>query len=179
LNVRFFNAASIPPRETVKIGLDVGDADAAVRSLERDFKGRVVDTRHSQTAGQRESVLTIEIPHQELSAALDGIKGLGSVRDQSAAKNAGVPDNALALARIEVRLGHESLMGQDSGPMANMRRGLSISLQAASWALMLIIIGVCFILPLVLLFWMLAKIHRKLRPKAEPAEPAAPAVPAA
>lgn len=175
LTVRFFNAASIPPRETVKIGLDVGDADVAVKAIEADFKGRVVDTRHSQTAGQRESVLTIEIPHQELIGALDRIKGLGSVREQSTAKNAGVPDNALALARIEVRLGHEMLMGQDSGPLANMRRGLSISLQAASWALMLMMIGVCFVLPLLLLFWMLAKIHRMLRPKAEPAAPAVPA----
>jgi hypothetical protein len=165
LNLRFFNAASIPPRETVKIGIEVGDADVAVKALEADFKTRVVDTRHSQKGGERESVLTIELPYQELSGALDRIKGLGSVRDQSSAKNAGVPANALALARIEVRVGHEVLLGQDSGPMANIRRGLSISLQAASWALMLIMIGVCFVLPILLLFWTLAKIHRKLRPK--------------
>ncbi len=50
--------------------------------------------------------------------------------------------------------------------MANIRRGLAIRLQADSWALMLIMIGVCFVLPILLLFWSLAKLHRKLRPKA-------------
>jgi hypothetical protein len=171
LHLRFFNSASIPPRETVKMGIEVGDADVAVKALEADFKTRVVDTRHSQKGGERESLLSIELPYSELSAALDRIKGLGSVRDQSSAKNSGVPANALATARIEVRLGHEVLVGQDSGPMANIRRGLSISLQAASWALMLIMIGICVVLPILLLFWILAKIHRKLRPTA--AAPAA------
>jgi hypothetical protein len=173
LNLRFFNSANIPPCETVKLGIEVGDADAAVKALEGDFKARVVDTRHSQKGGERESVLTIELPYQELPGALDRIKGLGAVREQSSAKNTVVPDNALALARIEVRVGHETLIGQDSGPMANIRRGLSISLQAASWALMLIMIGLCVVLPIALLFWVLAKIHRKLRPKEAPAVPAA------
>jgi len=173
LNLRFFNSANIPPRETVNLGIEVGDADVAVKALEGDFKARVVDTRHSQKGGERESVLTIELPYQELPGALDRIKGLGAVREQSSAKNTGVPDNALALARIEVRVGHEMLLGQDSGPRANIRRGLSISLQAASWTLMLVMIGLCVVLPVVLLFWVLAKIHRKLRPKEAPAAPAA------
>ena len=34
-----------------------------------------------------------------------------------------------------------------------------------SWSLMLIMIGLCFVLPLVLLGWGAFKVHRRLRPK--------------
>ncbi len=170
LHLRLFNAANIPARETVKLGIETGDAEGAAKQLEAAFPGHVVDARHSREAtGQRESALTIDVPLRELPAAIERIKALGSVREQVASRNTRVPDNDLAVARLDVRISSDILVASDSGPWANIRRGLSISVQAASWSLMLIMIGVCFVLPLFLALWGLYKLHRKLRPKAAPA----------
>jgi hypothetical protein len=174
LHLRFFNSANIPPRETVKLGLEVGDVDQAAHAIESDFKGRVVDARHTREAsGQKESVFTIDVPRKEMVSAVDRIRTLGTVRDQTATINAGVPDNDLAVARLEIRVSNEILVAHDSGPWANIRRGLAFSLQAGSWSLMLIMIGVCFVLPLAAVIWLTAKVYRKLRPKVDPATPGA------
>jgi hypothetical protein len=166
LNLRLFDAANIPARETVRMGLEVGDVDAAAKAVEAAFRGRIADTRHSRAAtGQRESVLSIDVPLAELPAAIERIKAAGNVLDQTETRNTDVPDNALAVGRLEVRLSNEVLVAHTSGPWANVKRGLGISLQAASWSLMLIMIGVCFVLPLLLAVWTAVKIHRKLRPK--------------
>src|ERR1051325_4347580 len=140
--------------------------------MESDFRGRIVDARHSREAsGQRESSLTIDVPLKELNGAVERIKALGAVKDQVATKNAGVPENDLAMARLEVKLSNEVLLAQDSGPWSNIKRGFAISLQAGSWALMLVMIGLCFVLPLVLVVWAGLKLRSRLR--AKPAAPAA------
>jgi hypothetical protein len=174
LNFRLFNSANIPARETVKLSIEVGDVEATAKGLEAEFKGRVADARHTREAsGQRESALTIDVPPKEMPAAVERIKGLGSVREHVAVKNTGVPDNELAVARLEVKVSNEILVAHDSGPAANIRRGLAISLQAGSWSLMLVMIGVCFVLPLVLVVWVCVRIRRKFRTKAAPAPTAA------
>jgi hypothetical protein len=170
LHLRLFNAASIPPRETVKFGIDVADVEAAVKAIETEFKGRIVDARHTRDAsGRRESHLTIDVPLAEMRTAVERLKGMGALRDHVATKNTEVPDNELAIARLEIRIANEVLVAHDSGPWANIRRGLAISLQAGSWSLMLIMIGLCFALPLTLVLWAGVKLHRKLRPKPAPA----------
>jgi hypothetical protein len=76
-----------------------------------------------------------------------------------------VPDNDLSVARLEVKVANEVLVGHDSGPMANIKRGLAISMQAGSWALMLIMIGVCFVFPLMLALWGALTLKRRFSPK--------------
>jgi hypothetical protein len=174
LQIRLFDAANIPARETVKLSVEVSDVEAATKGLESEFKGRIVDARHSREAsGQRESTLSIDVPLQNVAVAVERIKGLGTVQEHVATKNAAVPDNSLAVARVEIRLSNEILVGRDSGPWANIRRGLAISAQAGSWSLMLIMIGLCFVLPLVLVIWGGLRLLRRFRPKAAAAAPAA------
>jgi hypothetical protein len=174
LHFRLFSSANIPARETVKLSIEVGDVEATAKGLEAEFKGRIADARHTREAsGQRESALTIDVPLREMPAAVERIKSLGGVREHIASKNTGVPDNELAVARLEVKVSNEILVAHDSGPAANIRRGLAISLQAGSWSLMLVMIGICFVLPLVLVIWVSVKIRRKFAPKAAPAPAAA------
>lgn len=170
VHFRLFDAANIPARETMKLGLEVGDVEAAARSLEAAFRGRIVDSHHSREAsGRRESLITIDVPLAELGATLERIKAAGSLLDHTSTRNLNVPDNAMALGRFEVRLTNEVLVEHTSGPWANIKKGLGFSLQAASWSLMLIMIGVCFVLPLLLVIWTGVRIHRKLRPRPAPA----------
>jgi hypothetical protein len=174
LQIRLFDAANIPARETVKLSVEVGDVETSTKELEAEFKGRIVDARHSREAsGRRESALTIDVPLRDMANTVERIKRLGTLHDHVTTKNAGVPDNELALARLEIQLSNEILVAHDSGPWANIKRGLAISVQAGSWSLMLIMIGVCFVLPLVLMVWAGMKIHRKFRPKPVAAVPVA------
>jgi hypothetical protein len=55
----------------------------------------------------------------------------------------------------------------------NIKRGLALSLQAGSWALMLMMIGLCFVLPVLLVGWGLYRLRKVLAPKAVEAAPAA------
>jgi len=174
LHFRFFDASNIPARETVKLSVEVNDVDAVAKSLESEHKGRLVDARHTRDAGgHRETTLTLDVPLKDAAGAVDRIKALGSVLDHVSTKNAAVPDNDLALARLELKVSNEVLVGHDSGPLANIRRGLAISLQAGSWALMLIMIGVCFVCPLLLVVWAGLRLRRRFAPKEAPVAPAA------
>jgi hypothetical protein len=118
--------------------------------------------------------MTIDVPMKDAAGAIERLKNLGSVLEHVATKNAGVPDNELALARLELKVSNDVLVGRDSGPLASLKRGLAISLQAASWALMLLMIGVCFVGPLLLAVWAALRLRRRFSVK--PAEaPAASA----
>jgi len=173
IHFRFFDASKIPARETVKLSVEVNDVDAVSKSLESEYQGRLVDSRHTRDAGgYRETMLTIDVPLRDAAGAVERVKALGSVLDHVSTRNAAVPDNDLALARLELKVTNEVLVGRDSGPMANIKRGLSISLQAGSWALMLIMIGVCFVCPLLLVVWMGLKLRRRFAAKEAPAVPA-------
>ena len=173
LHFRFFDASNIPARETVKLSVEVNDVDALAKNLESEYKSRLVDARHTRDAGgHRETTLTLDVPLKDAGGAVERIKALGSVLEHVSTKNAAVPDNDLALARLELKVTNEVLVGRDAGPMANIKRGLSISLQAASWALMLIMIGVCFVCPLLLVVWTGLKLRRKFATKEAPAAPA-------
>ena len=170
LHFRLFDAANIPARETVKMSLQVGDVEAVSKAIESQFQERIVDARHTrQSSGERESVLTFDTPLKGMAAAVERIKGLGVLGEQVATKNAAVPDNELAVARFEVRVANQVLVSDTSGPWANIRKGLAFSLQAASWSLMLIMVGLCFVLPLGMMIWLAVRLRRKLRPKAAPA----------
>jgi hypothetical protein len=173
-NLRLINSLDIPARETVNLKLQVGDVEAQGAALEAAFKEQVVDSRQDRAgSGQRVSSYTIQVPFGELRTALDRVRNLGNVREHSASKNASIPPHALAVGQIEVRMTDEVLLSQESGPGANVRRGLAISLQAASWALMVLMVGVCFVLPLILVIWGALRIRRRWRAKVQPAAPAA------
>jgi hypothetical protein len=55
----------------------------------------------------------------------------------------------------------------DSGPWARIKGGLSVGLTALSWSLTLVVVGLCFVVPLGLMGWLALKLIR--RTKAKPA----------
>jgi hypothetical protein len=173
LQFRFFDATNIPARESVRLSVEVGDVEGVSRSLESEYRDRLLDARQTRDAnGRRETSLAIDVPIKDAPGVVERLKALGQVLEHVSTKNASVPDNELALSRLELKLSNEVLVGRDSGPLANIKRGLAISLQAGSWALMLIMIGVCFVCPLALVVWGGLKLRRKFTPKETPAAPA-------
>ncbi len=160
--------AALPVRETYTMGVEVRGVDEAVQSLEAlvaEAGGRVIDARHTRGAGgQHTSTMSLSIPLAKAKAASEKAKGLGLVRVFDVSKNPAAPEGELALARLEVTLSNQQqLVTPGSGPWARIQQGLSFSLTALSWSLSLVVIGLCFILPLGLVGWAGLRIAKRVR----------------
>ncbi|HLY09446.1 MAG TPA: DUF4349 domain-containing protein [Planctomycetota bacterium] len=172
LNVTLVNVATISPRETYTLAVVVDQVDAAVNALETlasDFKGRIIDSRHTRGAGGNNvSNLTLDFPLAVTRGAADKIKSLGLLRIFDTARNVQAPEGDLATGRIVVTLSNASqLVDAESGPWMRIKSGLSVGLTALSWSLTLVIVGLCFVVPLGLLGWVGLRLYR--RTKAKPA----------
>jgi hypothetical protein len=172
LNLTLFNLSTIAPRETYTIAVVVDQVDAAVSALETltaDFKGRIIDSRHTRGAGGNNvSNVTLDLPLSTARGAADKIKGLGLLRIFDTARNVQAPEGELAVGRIQVTFSNPSqLVDAESGPWARIRGGLSVGFTALSWSLTLVVVGLCFLVPLGLIGWVGMKLYR--RAKAKPA----------
>jgi hypothetical protein len=123
----------------------------------------VTENRDSRS-GRQVSTVTLRVPLTEAAATLERLKTLGSMKEMSGEKNAGVPLNDVAVAQFVVTLSNDLILSPDAGPVANIKRGLGVSLTALSYALMLIMVGVCFVLPIALLAWG-GRVYRKVKAK--------------
>jgi hypothetical protein len=164
------NLASIPIRETYTLAVEVEQVDAAVTALEKlasEVKGRIVDSRHTRgTGGRNVSRVVIDLPLASARGAADQVKAMGMLRVFDAARNPQAPEGDLAVGRLEVTLSNPSqLVDSESGPWARIKGGLSVGLTALSWSLTLVIVGLCFIVPVGAIGWIGMRIYRKSRPK--------------
>ncbi|MBV8878688.1 MAG: hypothetical protein JO332_01875, partial [Planctomycetaceae bacterium] len=160
--------------ETYTLAVEVEPVDAAVSALEAlaaELKGRVIDSRHTRGAnGQNVSRLMIDFPLSAARSAADKVKALGHLRVFDTSRNVQAPEGDLALGRLEVTLSNPSqLVDAESGPWMRIKSGLSVGLTALSWSLTLVIVGLCFLVPVGLIGWVGMKMVRKA--KAKPATP--------
>lgn len=169
MTLTLLDKENIPPKEMITLAVTVADVDAAVASVEKlaaETGGRVIDAKHNRPAdGRNTSTLSLQVPLKSGRPAADRIQGLGDVRVFDASRNDQVPEGDLATVRLNVTLSSEVILPADAGPMANIKRGLQISLQAGSFGLMLVMIGVCLVLPIGVVAWGGWKIYRKINPK--------------
>lgn len=168
--ITIFDRAKIQPRETHVVGIEVGQVEGAAPLVERiaaEGKGTVEDASHTRDSrsGRQVSAFTLRVPLAEVGATLERLKTLGSVKEMSGSKNAAVPLNDVAVARIQLTLANDLILAPDAGPWANIKRGLGVSLTALSYALMLIMVGVCFVLPLAALAYGGLRLYRKVKTK--------------
>lgn len=168
------NLANIPIRETYTIAVEADAVDAAVGQVEKmaaELKGRIVDSRHTRgTGGRNVSKIVVDLPLGAARGAADRVKAMGALRVFDATRNPQAPEGDLAMGRIEVTFSNPSqLVDSDSGPWARIKGGLSVGLTALSWSLTLVIVGLCFAVPVGLLFWGGVKIYRKSKAGGAPA----------
>ena len=171
LNLTIVNTATIQPRESYRIAIEkepVEDVVTALETLTNEFKGRIIDSRHTRGSGTDMSYITIDLPLSSARVAADKIKAMGFVRAYNMNPNLQAPEGPLAIGRIEVTVSTPShLVDADSGPWARIKGGLSVGLTALSWSLTLVVVGLCFVVPIGLIGWMALKLYR--RTKAKPA----------
>jgi hypothetical protein len=162
------NAAAIPPRERVKLELEVKDVDqtkAAMTEWVRAVKGVAAPAQVSyERSGQVSAVLHFDVPLAAKDELLHKLRAAGTVRDQKTEPNPLVPESALATAHIEVKLTSAGpIVPEGQGLWPRIRTSLSYTFEGLSWSLMVIILGVCVVLPWALLLWGVLKLVRHLR----------------
>jgi hypothetical protein len=166
--ITMMSASVLVPRETYTATVEAKVVDSAVKLLEAaavEAGGRVSDSSHTRGAdGRNSSRMTLEIPLGKAKGVADKLRDLGEVRAFEVGRNPAAPEGELATARLMVTISdRELLVTPDSGPWSRIRQGLSISLTALSWSLSLVVVGLCFILPLALVGWGGNRIYRKLK----------------
>ncbi len=131
------------------------------------MKGRIVDSRHTRgAAGRNISRITIDLPLSATRGAADKIKTLGMLRVFDTTRNPQAPEGELAVGRIDVTLSNPSqLVDADSGPWMRIKSGLSTGLTWLSWSLTFVVVGVCFLGPILLALWLGMKIYRRMKAK--------------
>jgi hypothetical protein len=164
------NVANIHPRETYTIGVEADPVDSAVALVEKlasEVHGRIIDSRHTRAAGGRDvSKITLDLPLAQARAAADRIRGLGTVRVFDATRNPQAPEGELSVGRLDITLMNpQELVDADSGPWARIKGGLSVGLTALSWSLTLVIVGLCFVVPVGGMIWGGVLVYRKVKSK--------------
>jgi glycine cleavage system regulatory protein len=174
LQVALINQAGIPPRETITLGIEVGDVDqvtTALTMLVAESKGRTVESHLAhERSGRVTAKVVFDVPLASASALVESFKASGTVRAQQSTRNPQVPDGKLAIARLDVTLSNaELIVPRDGGLWAQIRTGLATSFTAISWSLIVVIVGLCFVLPWAIVLYIAYRVIAWIRRKASPA----------
>ncbi|HWE95277.1 MAG TPA: DUF4349 domain-containing protein [Tepidisphaeraceae bacterium] len=189
--VRYFvvlaSAEHQAPRQTVQMGVQVSDVEKATDDLVAAAAaagGRQADnpTVSQDNAGHTTATVTLDVPLEKAQAIADQADHMGSRRSRHVTVDTHAPDTRLARARLEVTfsdtaagLGGEASMGD------YFRNGVMTSLKGLGYGLMFVVVGICLVLPLLLVIWAGVRFVRRVRrsgtqPPAGGAGPGAPAV---
>ena len=165
-------ADQLPPRETTVMSVELRDVESAMGSLQAtaaSVGGRVVESNLSKDReGRSQAKVVVEVPLEKAGEMVRSARDLGAVRAIEANKNLQVPSGPLSRARIDVIFGNaEAIVAPERGLWASIRRGLSTSLAGLAWSVQLIVIGLCFVLPWVLILWAVWKLIKR-RTRATP-----------
>jgi hypothetical protein len=110
--------------------------------------------------------LVFHVPLATAAGLIQKFKDAGVVRALQSTRNPQVPDTDLAIARLDVTLSNADLIyPRDEGIWEQIRRGLSTSFVALSWSLIVVIVGVCFVLPWILMLYATYRIVQRVRRK--------------
>jgi autotransporter-associated beta strand protein len=167
-------AEKLPPRETTGMTVELRDVDGGLAKLQlaaQQAGGRIVDSNLSREInGQASGKLAVDVPAGQANAVIDQARQLGSVRAVRASQNPQVPGGSLSRARIEVTLvTPDTLVEPGTGVWATIRNGLATSVTGLLWSLRLIVIGLCFVLPWVLILAIGWRLVRRRNKSAAPA----------
>jgi hypothetical protein len=177
------SAASIKPRDTVTLGIEVTDVDAT-RALfaaqVAEVHGRTVDEQVGhERSGRVTGRLIYDVPLSAAPGLVEQFKKAGTVRMQQATRNPQAADGKMALARLDVTLSNaELIVPKDEGVWPQVRKGLSYSMYFLSLSVTWLIFGLCVVLPWALVGYGGYRVVRRLSRTPQPAAPA-PAPPAA
>jgi len=176
LSLSLSSAEKMPPRQTVAVREEVSDVQQAMDDLanaataaggRRVGNGQIDQDR----TGRVTANVIVEVPLDKAQAVLDQIDRMGNRRGRQVSYDDSVPPGSLARARIDATFSNSgaSLGGEESTWDA-IRHGLATSGLGLRWSLQMLVIGLCFVAPWVLVVWIVWRLlRRRPRPAMAPA----------
>ncbi len=171
--ISLFPIASLPPRQTGSFSIEASDveqASAGVQAMVMQVGGRIVGNNvQSNPGGVSSATLSIELPLDKSAEAIAAVRAAGKVLAVSTQQNPQAPSGAAAKCRLDVSFTTAGpITGETGGLMANLRNGFSLSAKGLVYSAQLVVIGLCFVLPWVLIIYVVAKLWKRRKPRAEP-----------
>jgi glycine cleavage system regulatory protein len=173
--VKLVNLTALQPRESLTLGVEVRDVEqtaAAFVAYVAEAHGQVTQSHLARERNGRVTAkLVFDVPLATAPGLVERFRAAGVVRAQQATRNLQVPAGKLALARLDVTLSNaELILPSEEGFWPQIRTGLKTSLLAIAWSLTVVIVGVCFVLPWVLVLYGLYLLVSRLRRRAPAAQ---------
>ncbi len=158
LQISLMSADKLPPREVTSLTIEMNDVDGAMKELQdavQQAGGRIVESNLSKERdGGTRGTLTFEAPLDKAPALVDQARKEGTVRVQQASKNLQVPAGTHAKSQVALSLvTPDTLVEPGTGPLASIRDALATSAKALLLSLRLIVVGLCTVVPFVLIVW--------------------------
>jgi ACT domain-containing protein len=169
------SAEKLAPRETVTLRTEASDVERAADDLVNAAVSaggrRLGDGDVSQDrAGHVTARVVVDVPLDKAGAILDQLDRTGHRRSKQVSFDNSVPDGPLTRARIDVTFSNSAAsLGGEESTWDAIRHGLETSALGLRWSLQMLVIGLCFVAPWVLLIWGIWKLaRRKPRPAVTP-----------
>ncbi len=153
------SAEQLPPRQTSELSVETSDVQKAMddlRAIALTAGGRQVDNpaMSQSEGGQMTGTIRLDVPLDKIQSLLDTADGMGKRKSRQTSIDTHAPEGKLARARLTVRfVTPDTLAGEDESIWSGVRRGLGTSLRVLSYSVMLIIIGLCVVLPFGIAIW--------------------------
>lgn len=176
LSLSLGSAEKLPPRQTVTVREEVTDVERAADDLvnaavsaggRRIGAGDVTQDR----AGHVTAQVIVEVPGDKAATILDQLERAGRRRGKQVAFDTSVPEGPLARVRIDATFSNSAAsLGGEESTWDALRRGLETSALGLRWSLQMLVIGLCFVAPWILVLWAVWRLARR-RPRIRPTAP--------
>jgi Domain of unknown function (DUF4349)/Putative zinc-finger len=174
------SAASIPPRESATLGIEVADVEATAAlfaAAVTETQGRVAQSQVThERSGRVTGHLIYDVPLSAAPGLIARFKEAGTIRVHETTRNPQAAEGKLALARLDVTLSNaELIVPRDDGLWPQVRKGLAYSVTVLSLSVTWLIFGLCVLLPWALVGYGGYRLVRRLfRAPASPVVPPPP-----
>ncbi len=167
LKLLITSADHLPPRETTRLQVEVGDVDKSsgdVQAAAIAVGGRVVEANINRDQGKGIARVILDFPLAKSGEVLQAVRSQGTVRGIDASRDQAAPAGPMAHGQIYVEFRTaDAIVADNSGPWASIREGLSTSISGLLWSLKLLVMGLCFLGPWVGLGWIGWKLSARFR----------------
>ena len=151
-------ADRMAPRQTTMLAVEVRDVEAAVadvQALAATSGGKVAASNLSKDReGRTVGKVSLDIPSEKANDVVEHTRGLGTVRVFDSSRNPQAPEGKLARSRVDITFGNaEAIVAPGTGVGASIRNALATSVAGLLFSLQILIVGLCFVVPWVVVIW--------------------------
>jgi hypothetical protein len=161
-NVQVYSLSTVPPQQTLSMNLETPDVEklaGEIVSAAESAGGRTSEPpQFSSTARRATGHLVVDVPAAKTREFRDKLKAIATVLQSESSKNSQSPDGQVVRTRFDLTL---TTPDADEGLVAAITRGLTISARGLLWSLQLIVVGLLFVAPWVLVVAGLWKLWRR------------------